>query len=83
MSISSRLKAKRLELGFTQQQLASKCGIKQQTIQRIEGGTSNRPRHLVEIAEALNCSPQWLLKGRDDQANIHPAVSIDAQEAQQ
>jgi len=83
MSISSRLKARRLELGFTQQQLASKCGIKQQTVQRIEGGTSNRPRHLIEIADALDCSPQWLLKGGDDPVKIHPASSGDASEAQQ
>ncbi|KAB8310780.1 helix-turn-helix domain-containing protein [Rouxiella chamberiensis] len=68
MTISMRLKERRLELGLTQQQLAIMAGIKQQTIQRIEAGTSNRPRHLLEISEALSCSPHWLLNGVKDHA---------------
>lgn len=63
MSISLRLKERRLELGFTQQQLAVRSGVKQQTIQRIESGSSKRPRHIIEISEALDCTPQWLLRG--------------------
>lgn len=63
MTISERLKVRRIELGLTQHQLGLLAGVKQQTIQRIESGTSNRPRHLLEIAEALNCSPKWLLHG--------------------
>lgn len=63
MSISLRLKERRLALGFTQQQLASLAGVRQQTIQRIETGTSKRPRYLLEISEALSCSPHWLLNG--------------------
>ena len=68
MNISMRLKERRLELGLTQQQLAIMAGIKQQTIQRIEAGTSHRPRHLLEISEALSCSPSWLLNGVKDHA---------------
>lgn len=68
MSISLRLKKRRLELGLTQQQLAVQAGIKQQTVQRIEAGTSNHPRHLLEISAALNCSPHWLLNGVSDHA---------------
>ncbi len=45
MTISNRLKERRLKLGLTQKQLAIMAGIKQQTIQRIEAGTSHRPRH--------------------------------------
>ncbi|HDY4931399.1 TPA: helix-turn-helix transcriptional regulator [Yersinia enterocolitica] len=63
MSISLRLKERRLEQGLTQHQLAVLSGVKQQTIQRIESGTSHRPRHLLEISEALGCSPHWLLNG--------------------
>ncbi|MFU2318000.1 MULTISPECIES: helix-turn-helix domain-containing protein [Rahnella] len=68
MTISNRLKERRLKLGLTQKQLAIMAGIKQQTIQRIEAGTSHRPRHLLEISEALNCSPHWLLNGIKDHA---------------
>ncbi|MFP7605023.1 MULTISPECIES: helix-turn-helix domain-containing protein [Serratia] len=63
MNISVRLKERRLELGLTQQQLASLAGIKQQTVQRIESGGSRHPRHLLEISDALGCSPKWLLHG--------------------
>uniref|UniRef100_A0A9X8VBF7 XRE family transcriptional regulator n=1 Tax=Serratia marcescens TaxID=615 RepID=A0A9X8VBF7_SERMA len=63
MDISVRLKTRRIELGLTQQQLASLAGIKQQTVQRIESGGSQNPRHLLEISDALGCSPKWLLHG--------------------
>lgn len=67
MTISTRLKERRLALGLTQQQLAELAGVRQQTIHRIESGTSVRPRNLVEIADALNCTPKWLLWGDGDQ----------------
>ncbi|WP_115158647.1 helix-turn-helix domain-containing protein [Serratia fonticola] len=63
MNISVRLKERRLQLGLTQQQLASLAGVRQQTVQRIEGGSSRHPRHLLEISDALGCSPKWLLHG--------------------
>jgi transcriptional regulator with XRE-family HTH domain len=63
MSISVRLKERRIELGLTQQQLALLAGVKQQTVQRIESGGSRHPRHLLEISDALECSPKWLLHG--------------------
>ncbi|EOY4338570.1 helix-turn-helix domain-containing protein [Cronobacter malonaticus] len=65
MTISVRLKQRRTELGLTQQQLGILAGVKQQTIQRIESGTSHRPRHIFEIAEALDCSAKWLLHGSE------------------
>lgn len=63
MSISDRLKSRRIELGLTQTQLALLSGVRQQTIHRIESGTSERPRNLLEIADALECSARWLLHG--------------------
>ncbi|EOI6866520.1 TPA: helix-turn-helix transcriptional regulator [Yersinia enterocolitica] len=63
MSISFRLKERRLARGLTQHQLAVLAGVRQQTIQRIESGSSHRPRNLLEISEALECSPHWLLNG--------------------
>lgn len=75
MTISLRLKSRRLELGLTQHQLAQLAGVRQQTIHRIEAGTSNRPRHLVEIADALNCQAKWLLFGDESSC---PDCSLDA-----
>ena len=65
MNISARLNQRRIERGLTQHQLGQLVGVRQQTIQRIESGASHRPRHIIEIAEALECSAKWLLHGSD------------------
>ncbi|MBK0000318.1 helix-turn-helix transcriptional regulator [Erwinia sp. S43] len=62
-TISDRLKQKRAELNLTQAELASKAGVKQQSIQQIEAGLTKRPRFLIEIAHALQCDPAWLQHG--------------------
>ncbi|MDJ0023082.1 helix-turn-helix transcriptional regulator [Pantoea eucrina] len=63
-TISQRLKQKRAELNLTQAQLAEKAGMKQQSYQQIEAGTTKRPRYLFELAAALKCDPLWLLYGK-------------------
>ncbi|MBN5205371.1 helix-turn-helix transcriptional regulator [Serratia marcescens] len=62
-TLSDRLKQKRNELNLTQAQLAELAGTKQQTIQQVEAGLTKRPRFLVELAQALECDPLWLLYG--------------------
>jgi len=62
-TLSSRLKQKRTELKLSQTQLAELVGMKQQSIQQIEAGETQRPRLLLELAEALRCEPTWLLYG--------------------
>ncbi|NUW61920.1 helix-turn-helix domain-containing protein [Cronobacter muytjensii] len=62
-TLSERLKKKRLERNMTQTELATKAGVKQQSIQLIEAGVTQRPRFLFEIAQALNCDPLWLQYG--------------------
>ncbi|PKH21455.1 transcriptional regulator [Enterobacterales bacterium CwR94] len=69
-TISERLKQKRSELNMTQSELAIKAGIKQQSIQQIEAGVTQRPRFLFEIANALHCDPVWLQYGK---SGSHPA----------
>ncbi len=62
-TFSERLKQKRLELNMTQTQLAELVGMKQQSIQSIEAGTTKRTRYLFELATALQCEPTWLMYG--------------------
>ena len=62
-TLSERLKKKRLELNMTQDELATKAGVSQQSIQLIEAGETKRPRFLLEIAKALHCDPSWLQYG--------------------
>ncbi|HHL0960370.1 TPA: helix-turn-helix domain-containing protein [Serratia marcescens] len=68
-TLATRLKQKRLELNFTQEELALKAGVKQQSIQQAEAGAIQRPRRLFEIATALNCEIEWLLYGKEHTAN--------------
>ncbi|HAH9072544.1 TPA: helix-turn-helix domain-containing protein [Escherichia coli] len=49
-TLSERLKKRRIALKMTQTELATKAGVKQQSIQLIEAGVTKRPRFLFEIA---------------------------------
>ncbi|WP_431644620.1 helix-turn-helix domain-containing protein [Enterobacter asburiae] len=62
-TISQRIKQKREEMNLSQDQLAKLAGMRQQSLQAIESGATKRPRYLVELANALNCKPEWLLFG--------------------
>lgn len=64
MTLATRLKERRLEMGMTQTTLAERSGVSQQAIQRIESGLISRPRFLLEISTALQCEPNWLLHGQ-------------------
>ena len=63
MSIASRVKAKREQLGLTQSELAEKVGTSQQAIEQLEGGRTKRPRYLPELASVFDVSSEWLLHG--------------------
>ena len=63
-TISQRVKARRCELNLTQSQLAELVGIKQQSIQAIESGSTKRPRFIFELSKALKCSAALLQQGK-------------------
>ncbi len=62
-TLGDRLRKKRREMGWTQEQLAGKSGTTQAVIQKIENGKSLRPRKIDEIAAPLGVLPAWLLFG--------------------
>jgi transcriptional regulator with XRE-family HTH domain len=68
-SLGARLRRKRREKGWTQEQLAVKAGTNQAVIQKIENGKSLRPRKINEIARVLEVNPAWLMFG-DRSANL-------------
>ena len=68
--LGERLRAKRLELGWTQERLGAESGTTQAVIQKIENGKSLRPRKLDEIASALGVDPAWLMFGRQSPAGL-------------
>jgi transcriptional regulator with XRE-family HTH domain len=46
----------RENLEFSQEQLAEKVGVSQQSIAKWEGGQTPKPEHIRKLAEALQCS---------------------------
>lgn len=61
--IIERIKSRRLELGYSFQDLADLTGMSKSTLQRYEtGGIKNVPLDkLKDLAYALKVSPEWLL----------------------
>ena len=51
------LKQRRKELGWSQEELATRSGVGQQTISRIESGNSTESRALIDIVLALDLDP--------------------------
>lgn len=72
MSLAARFKARRMELNLTQVEVAAAAGVSQQAVESIESGRTKRPRNLLDLAKALNCSPDWLLNGK----NVMPLTEI-------
>lgn len=63
MSLGIRLKQARLKKKLTQEELAEVVGIKQQAVQRIEAGKVKSTSYVVQLAQALDVSPEWLALG--------------------
>ncbi len=61
-----RLKSARLRADLKQSDLAKKVGLSQSTINRIEKGVAKGTTKLIEIADVLDVSPEWLSKGSTD-----------------
>lgn len=60
MHFGRQVKARRLELGLTQQALATRARLSQTTIADIERGRNVGSRHLLALAEALEMPPNAL-----------------------
>lgn len=80
MCIGKRIKKRRKELNLTQVQLAEKAGIIQQSLQKIENGTTKNPRNIQALANALECAPEFLLFGigENENSNVAPGPTLKA-----
>lgn len=56
----SRCQARRLELGWSQDQLATIAGVSHNAVRQLERGTVGRVKTVQLIAAALDVSPAWL-----------------------
>lgn len=63
METRDRIKARRLELGMTLEELGNKIGVKKATIQRYESGKIKnlKRKTIMQIAKALETTPAYLM----------------------
>lgn len=75
--IGNRIKQRRLSLGLTLGEVASKIGVAISTIQRYEAGTISKIKLPViqAIAGALSVNPAWLIGKSED---MEPLVKTKA-----
>lgn len=62
-TLGERLRYRRRQMGWTQEQLAIQAGTNQAVIQKIENGKSLRPRKIDDIASVLEVNAAWLMFG--------------------
>jgi SOS-response transcriptional repressor LexA len=69
-TLGIRLRQARKNKKISQKALAELIGIKQQAVQRIERGDVKNTSYMVELALALDVSPDWLAMGKEWQPPI-------------
>ena len=63
-TVGERIRARRQELGWTQEQFAEKAGISKGFLSDVETGTRNiSAEYLLKIAQALTVTLDFLMKG--------------------
>lgn len=62
MDLGERVKSRREEIGWTQEELAKRMGYSSRvSINKIEKGRPVTQKIIVRLAEALDTSPAWLM----------------------
>jgi SOS-response transcriptional repressor LexA len=66
-TIGERVRHRRAQLGMSQEELAKVAGLKQSDISKIERGIIRRTTAVIELARALQCSPNYLALGEESE----------------
>lgn len=72
MSIHTRIKERRIAVGFASQEAFAKAiDVSWQTVQQWEkeGGTAPNRNRIGKVAKALNTTPEWLMHGSGEGAD--------------
>lgn len=70
ITFAERLLYLRNKCGYTQKQLAKRCGLSQSTIASYESGNRIYTRNLLCLAKVLGVSALWLEKGTGAMAPV-------------
>lgn len=73
-----RLKGRRQKYNLSQLELATKIGASKNTIQRYESGELPKGNYLIAIADVLECSIDWLLRGDDYKDEYNKNSTIES-----
>jgi len=77
--VGARIRSRRKELGFTQNDICREAGISKGFLSDVENGKRNlSSSHLLDISIVLECSCDFLLKGVKDYsttASIPPSLT--------
>ena len=78
MTIGEKIRARRLELGMTTEELGEKIGVQRSAITKYEKDKVDlKGKRLQEIARALDVSPSSLLSDDDPDQDILEALHQD------
>ena len=77
-SIATRVKFKRESLNMKANVLAAKCGVPATSINMLEMGKVKQPQYLIKLADALETTTDFLLRG-DAEQNLVQASKIKSQ----
>lgn len=77
--INDCIREARRNVHLTQDALAKRIGLTKATISQWESGnTTPNGKNLINLAEALNVSPEWLLSGKtSDTKEIHSNAQVE------
>lgn len=69
MDMASRIKERRISMGYTQEELADKLGLQKSAIAKYENGrvTNIKRSTIAKMAIVLDCSPSYLMGFEDVQ----------------
>ena len=73
-TLAQRLKVIMDEQGISQNALARMVGVTQPSIKKIIDGDTLEPKKILEIANALGVSVEWLKTGKGEQPSFSQAV---------
>ncbi len=63
-NITNPLERRRLQLGYSQQEISKLLGITQSQYSRIEKGESDPNKHLKKFSKIFNCEPNEVFQGK-------------------
>ena len=68
MSFNERVRQRRIELGLSQAELGKMAGVPQSTIGQIENGRNKSSTKILELANALQTTVEYLVNGVETKA---------------